>query len=145
MFMIEKITAEETHSIRQSVLRPGRPMQECIFNGDDDVQTLHLGAFTEGKLVGIASFMVDTNDYFHGKQYRLRGMAVLPEFRGMGYGKKLVTHGENLLQQKECDILWFNAREIALKFYNGQGFNIKGAPFEISTVGTHHVMYKKLS
>lgn len=145
MVLIESITAEQTLPIRQSVLRPGRPVNECKFDGDNAPQTFHLGAFTEEKLVGIASFVVDNHDYFSGTQYRLRGMAVLPEYRGKGYGKKLVIHGKRLLRQQECDVLWFNAREVALNFYKDLGFISKGEPFEIPTVGTHFVMFKRLS
>lgn len=87
MVLIESITAEQTLPIRQSVLRPGRPVNECNFDGDNAPQTFHLGAFIEEKLVGLASFVVDPHNYFSGKQYRLRGMAVLPEYRGKGYGK----------------------------------------------------------
>ena len=145
MVSIESITEEETLPIRQDVLRPGRPKKECIFDGDDAPQTFHLGAFTDETLVGIASFVVDNNPYFSGKQYRLRGMAVLPEYRGKGFGKELVAFGEKLIQEKGFDVLWFNAREVALNFYSRLGFISKGEPFEISTVGTHYVMYKKLS
>jgi len=145
MVLIESITAEQTLPIRQSVLRPGRPEKECIFDGDDAPQTFHLGAFTEEKLVGIASFVVDTHSHFSGQQYRLRGMAVLPEYRGKACGKKLVAHGEKMIQEKGFDILWFNAREVAINFYNGLGFISAGEPFEIPTVGTHLIMFKKLS
>ena len=144
MVLIESINAEETLPIRQSVLRPGHPKKECVFDGDDAAQTFHLGAFTDKKLVGIASFLVDPHTYFSGKQYRLRGMAVLPEYRGKGYGKKLVAYGEKVIQEKEFDILWFNAREIAFNFYNRLGFISEGEPFEIPTVGKHLVMFKKL-
>ncbi len=144
MVLIESITAEETLPIRQSVLRPGRPKMECIFEGDHAPQTFHLGAFTDDTLVGIASFVVDNNPYFSGKQYRLRGMAVLPEYRGKNFGKELVAFGEKLIQEKGFDVLWFNAREVALNFYSRLGFISEGEPFEIPSVGTHYVMYKKL-
>ena len=145
MLKIKPITASETHAIRHTVLRPGRPIEECIFDGDEDKKTIHLGAFINQDLIGIASFVVDHKDYFTGKQYRLRGMAVLPEYRKKGYGKKLVSHGEKLLHEQGINTLWFNAREVALHFYNGLGFMVKGKPFEIETVGTHYVMYKVLT
>jgi predicted GNAT family N-acyltransferase len=40
--------------------------------------------------------------------------------------------------------LWCNAREKAVKFYQNNGFEIIGEPFEIEKVGTHYVMFKKL-
>ncbi|MGB3776426.1 MAG: GNAT family N-acetyltransferase, partial [Leeuwenhoekiella sp.] len=77
-------------------------------------------------------------------QYRLRGMAVLPAYRGKDYGKKLIAEGEKILRERGVAVLWFNAREIAVGFYEKLDFKIVGESFEIPTVGSHYVMYKKL-
>ncbi|MGB3776459.1 MAG: GNAT family N-acetyltransferase [Leeuwenhoekiella sp.] len=144
MVKILKIDAKETYAIRHEVLRPGRPLEERIFAGDDEYTTFHLGVYEEENLVGIASFVVDENRFFTGSQYRLRGMAVLPAYRGKDYGKKLIAEGEKILRERGVTVLWFNAREIAVGFYEKLDFKIVGEPFEIPTVGLHYVMYKKL-
>jgi len=51
-----RINAKDTHHIRKQVLREGYPVDTCKFDGDEDDQTFHLGAFSDGKLVSIASF-----------------------------------------------------------------------------------------
>jgi len=145
MIEIKRIAAEETHDIRHMVLRPGRPINECVFEGDTALQTFHLGAFMKQKIVGIASFMVDDHTKFNGKQIRLRGMAVLPKSQGQGIGRELVLHGEQLVKERDFDILWFNAREIALGFYKNLGYAIEGNAFDIATVGKHYVMFKRLT
>ena len=50
---IKKISAEKTHAIRHPMLRQGRPIEDCVFDGDKDPKTIHLGAFIENKLVGV--------------------------------------------------------------------------------------------
>lgn len=141
---IKEITATETYNIRQRVLRPEHPPEACIFENDEAESSIHLGVFTENALVGIVSFMKENSSQFQSNHYRMRGMAVLPEYQGRGLGKMLVIQGERLIRDKRVDLLWFNAREIAVLFYKKLGFTIKGAAFEIPGVGPHFLMYKEL-
>lgn len=141
-----EITAEDTYAVRRPVLRPERPPEECVFEGDLDPSTLHLGIFIEKKLAGVASFMHNRSKYFDAaEQYQLRGMAVLPEFRKQDLGKKLLLRGEEILKTRFSDpLLWFNARETAIDFYSKYGYVTKGDLFMIPNVCRHIVMYKKL-
>ncbi len=142
--MIRKISAEETYPVRQEVLRPGRPLKECFFEGDLEQDTIHLGYYDRQKLVAVATYVVRKNDLFEApSQYQLRGMAVLPSYRGKDLGKKLLLEGEKLL--KEIDpqmLLWFNARETAVGFYEKFGYRTIGPAFMIPNVCMHVVMYK---
>ncbi len=76
--------------------------------------------------------------------YQLRGMAVLNEYQSKGVGKFLLKHGEIVLQEKRCDVLWMNAREKAVRFYEKSGYCSIGTAFDIPLIGTHYVMYKDL-
>ena len=70
-------------------------------------------------------------------------MAVLPAYRGQSLGKALLLHGEKLLKEQNSDILlWFNAREVAIEFYEKYGYQSFGDPFMIPNVCMHIVMYK---
>lgn len=142
--MIRRISAEDTYSVRQQVLRPGRPLKECFFEGDLEAETIHLGYFDAEKLVGIATYVPRKNDIFDTPfQYQLRGMAVLSEYRGNKLGEKLLLHGEVILKEKNPNtLLWFNAREIAVDFYKKYGYKPIGSPFMIPNVCMHVVMYK---
>jgi ribosomal protein S18 acetylase RimI-like enzyme len=146
MYHIKQIAAEETYPVRQTVLREGRPLEDCVFDGDTDEDTFHLGLFLNSKLIGVASFMKNRFLFFSENiQYQLRGMAVLKEFQHQGFGKLLIDEGENILVQKKVDLLWFNAREIAVEFYKSKGFIISGDAFTIPNIGIHYVMLKKLT
>lgn len=143
---IKPITANQVLPVRQKVLRAGRPIQEAIFDGDEKKTTLHLAAFQEEQILGVATFLKMKHEAFPAKnQYRLRGMAVLPEYQGQQLGKKILEEGINLLTQDHTDLLWFNARTSAAGFYKKNGFLIKGEPFDIPDVGEHVLMYKNLS
>lgn len=145
MYEVKKISAEETIAVRHPVLRNGRPIEDCVFVGDDEASTFHLGLFENDKLIGIASFVKDSHEAFHeSPQYRLRGMAVLEEHQGQGLGDVLLKAGETELKQRNIPFLWFNARKIAWNFYLRNGYKIYGEPFEMTGIGTHYVMYKSL-
>ena len=141
---IKTITALEAYPVRHPVLRAGQDLASCKMEADNLPDTYHYGVYLANKLAGVATFMADVNAHFEGKQYRLRGMAVLPEQRTLGLGRALITHGESLLKKLDVEILWFNARVAAVPFYKKMGFTVIGTPFEIDPIGTHYLMYKKL-
>ena len=143
---INLVSGTETYEIRQEVLRPGKPITECVFNGDEAEDTFHLGLYENNELIGVASFMKTRNPIFvQETQYQLRGMAILPGHQGNNYGSALLKHGELVLQAIDAEILlWFNAREHATLFYEKHGYITRGEKFDIPGVCPHIVMYKRL-
>lgn len=140
-----RINTRDTYAIRQQMLRPGRPQSECLFAGDDEDQTFHLGAFVDNKLVSVASFYFDRHpDIDSPYQYRLRGMATLPDFQGQGLSGELLKMAFPIIKQNQCEILWCNARVSALGFYQKVGFEKLSEEFDIPTVGPHVLMMKKI-
>ena len=143
-FTIKEITSAETYAVRHPVLRAGRPIETCVMPGDDAEDTFHLGLFDAEKLIGVVTFMNAAKPQFKGKQYQLRGMAVLDGYQGKGLGNLLVAAGETRLKAAGYKLLWCNARIKALNFYTRKGFKIEGEPFEIAPIGTHYMLYKNL-
>ncbi|MBD0832405.1 GNAT family N-acetyltransferase [Aestuariibaculum sediminum] len=144
-YPIKTINASETIAVRHPVLRPGRPVETCHFDGDDQTTTFHFGIYNNNTLVGVVSYFKNNCKLLSNEeQYQLRGMAVLEPFQGKGLGKLLVEHGNTFLKNLETTVVWCNAREIALNFYKKNNFKIIGAPFEIKDIGLHHIMYKPL-
>jgi len=143
--LIQQISYQETYSIRQVVLRPNRPLETCFFEGDSLPTTYHFGVFQNENLAGIISIFKINHSFFEEKnQYQIRGMAVLPEFQKYGLGKKLVLHSEEFLRSIKTELIWFNAREEAVGFYQKLGYKIIGEAFMITDVGIHFVMFKSL-
>jgi GNAT superfamily N-acetyltransferase len=145
MITIKKIFWQDTLRIRNEVLRPGKLLEDCIFEGDEDLLNFHLGLFLNTKLVGILSVFKNSNlDFLETNQYQLRGMAVLPKYRNQKLGAKLIEEAEAILTKLHAEIIWCNARKTAVNFYKNHQYQNYGAYFEIKEVGVHTVMYKKL-
>ena len=143
---VRQISANDTYSIRQQMLRPGKDLSECHFKDDEDDNTIHLGAFIDGKLVSVASFYFNNNPRFDTDvQYQLRGMATLPEFQNQGFSKELLKVGFPLIKRNFCELVWCNARTSAEGFYQKTGFEAVGDIFDIPDIGPHRLMVKKFS
>lgn len=140
---IRFISAQQTWPLRQKVLRSHLRVNECGVPDDATPTTFHLGLFYNQKLIGIASFLLESSPYLNaGLPYRLRGMATDEFYRGQGFGGQLLRFGLHLLKEKGCDLLWCNARLHAFPFYQSMGFQFYGELFNIKDSGPHKVMYK---
>lgn len=127
------------------MLRQGKPIETCIFNGDTLETTVHFGAFYNTHLVGVCSLYVNNNSNFNETlQYQLRGMAVLDAYQGRSIGYLLLKNALVFLQKKHIPVIWCNARSSAKHFYEKNGFSSIGSEFIIKEVGPHFTMYKKL-
>ncbi|WP_395060706.1 GNAT family N-acetyltransferase [Flavobacterium sp.] len=143
--MIKEIATQDTFLVRNLVLRPGKPVETCFFDGDNLEQTKHFGYFDNGKIMGVVSIYKNKNVIFKfPNQYQIRGMAILEEFQGEGCGKLLVKHCEDYLTNNGANLIWFNARETAVTFYEKLGYTKNGFPFVITDVGIHFLMFKNL-
>jgi GNAT superfamily N-acetyltransferase len=140
-----RIKSIDTYAIRHKMLRPSGTVEDCMFQGDNDELTFHLGAFVDKKLVSVASFYFEKHPSFpETYQYRLRGMATLPEFQGHGLSSALLRTAFPVIKQNQCNILWCNAREKAMGFYTKVGFVAHGELFTIQNIGKHMLMSIKL-
>ncbi|MGK4567008.1 GNAT family N-acetyltransferase [Flavobacterium sp. 3HN19-14] len=146
MFFIKEISASETIPLRHIVLRAGKPVESCRFDGDELPSTFHLGYFEEDNLIGIISVFENKNSEFpEEKQFQIRGMAVSPLHQKLGIGQKLVQYAETAIIKKRGEIIWFNARIAASEFYSKMNYHVSGNEFEIPDVGLHFLMFKKSS
>lgn len=145
MTHIKNISFRETFPVRHPVLRAGKPIESCFFDGDDLNSTTHFGLFHNSKLVGVISIFQNKSSTFSAEnQFQIRGMAVLKECQGNQFGKQLILETEQFVLSQKGGLIWFNARETAVPFYQKSGYTICGDSFEIKDIGTHYIMYKKL-
>jgi predicted GNAT family N-acyltransferase len=140
--VIRRIAAAETRPLRQRVLRSDQPFEETLYAGDEDPSTVHLGAFADDRLVGVASLYREprpgAGDAAGG--WRLRGMATVPEVRGRGHAKALLAACIDHVGGCGGGELWCNARTPAAGFYRAAGFEVVGDEFDIDGIGPHVVM-----
>jgi predicted GNAT family N-acyltransferase len=142
--MIRFIDTEDTLVLRSLILREGIAPDLCRFDGDDEVDTFHLGYYIENELVCIGSFHKQNRPGYVGIGYQLRGMATSFEFQGQGIGNQLLNFAIVYLRGKNVNYIWCNARKYACKFYSGIGFEIISDEFEVVGIGPHRVMYLKI-
>ncbi|WP_396212451.1 GNAT family N-acetyltransferase [Flavobacterium sp.] len=146
MKLIQKIASKQTYTVRNAVLRHGKPIESCRFDGDDLETTTHFGLVVAKNIIGIVSIFQHKSDIFVvGNQYQIRGMAVLEDFQQKGFGRELILYCEKYILTKNGNLIWFNARENAVKFYEKLGYTKQGNPFIIDGIGSHYVMYKMLT
>ena len=146
MHSIQKITATETYPVRHIVLRAGKPIESCQFDGDELVSTHHFGYYLNNQIIGVISiFEINNKQFLVQKSFQIRGMAVLPSFQKQGIGEALVKESEKFCTTQKANLIWFNARTTAVGFYQKMGYEIVGSEFEINEVGPHFLMFKYLS
>ncbi len=143
MYTCKRITTAETYLVRHPVLRKGKPIESCAFNGDDLHSTQHFGLFDADRLIGVLSLFVEKCDLFETEtQLQFRGMAVLESEQNKGIGEQLMRYAESQITLQSPYLIWLNAREKAISFYKKMGYQSIGEPFIIGDIGTHFVYYK---
>ncbi len=142
--LVKFIKAADTYPLRLKVLRPGGVEEDCHFANDRLEGAFHHGVHVGDERISVASFYPEKQHTLNGwKQYRLRGMATEPEHQGKGAGKRLMTFAIEHIKAQRADMIWCNARVIAIPFYEKMGFEIKGDQFEIPGIGPHFLMTLK--
>ncbi len=143
MLQVKEIRAAEAYPIRREVLRKHIPLP-YEFDGDSDKDTIHIGTYSENRLIAIASFMKSNHPKFDGSQYHLRGMATLKDYRGLGAGKLMLRKILVKFEKMGINFLWCNARIEAVDFYKKQGLQTIGEQFNVPHIGAHYIMFKKI-
>ena len=145
--IVKRITSNDCKPLRHQVLWPHILLEkDCIIDIDSRKDAIHLGVFNEEKLISICSLFKSENEHFPNRKnsYQLRAMATSPNSRGINAGKLVVQEALRVLKEVNSDLLWCNAREVALGFYTKLGFSIEGDFFDVKNIGPHKVMYVKL-
>ena len=143
---IKRVPAEATRPLRHQILRPTQDPKETVFPGDDHTNSFHAAAFVAGKMVGISSiYPQDLKEVFDTGPWRIRGMAVLSDYRGLNIGRLLLETCLEHAKKEKGSFAWCNARVRAADFYFKLGFKQLGEAFEIPDIGLHFVLRRELS
>ncbi|MGA9468262.1 MAG: GNAT family N-acetyltransferase [Exiguobacterium marinum] len=137
----KQVAIEDVIPLRHVVLRPGKGIEACYFEGDEASTTRHFAWVVEGHVQSVATVMTSPRQ-IDGESVplQLRGMATDPCLAGQGIGSRFL----HALHEELDDSWWCNAREVAVRFYERNGLVRIGEAFDIPGIGTHYVMvYKK--
>ena len=142
---IKVVAAKDIRPLRNLVLRPNLPIETTYYDLDNDIETFHLASIMDNIIISIGTFYPENDIELQTKNgYRLRGMATHPKFRRKSAATKLMKESFVLLKEKKCDVLWCNARLVAVEFYKSLGFKITGKIFDIPSIGPHYKMYRSV-
>ena len=137
----------EVRPLRLEVLRVHTTNKSVDFEGDDDVTTRHLVAVdSHGEIVGVSTWLERPLDQQpHLRAVQLRGMATAISVQNQGIGALILAAGVDYALSLDADLMWANARDQALNFYNRNGFVTAGEGFiESVTRLPHHRVIKSL-
>lgn len=138
---LKQVSLQEVIPLRHIVLRPGKGIETCYFEGDESSTTRHFAWVERDHVQSVATVMLSSRE-IEGESvpYQLRGMATDPDLAGQGIG----SHFLQALHEELDSSWWCNAREVAVRFYERNGLERIGEPFDIPGIGPHYVMvYKK--
>ncbi len=155
-FKIQQATIADIVELRTKILRPGQwPLPEN-YPQDRLSSTHHFSATHLADTIGIATFMINPlperhkSDHVlanieHTASLQLRGMGVSETFRKKGVGAALIKFAIQFFSEEvydpETTLIWFNARETAIPFYQNLGFKTSGEFFEVPKIGPHKIMW----
>jgi GNAT superfamily N-acetyltransferase len=149
-FVVRRCGVEEVLPLRHAVLRPHQSREEARFPRDGEATTAHFCAQDKaGAIVSVATAWPEEMDWplgaaapGPGPEWRLRGMATSPEWRGKGAGAAVLEAVEAHVARTGGGVLWCNARLTAAGFYERAGMLPAGEPWEEPVIGPHVKMWK---
>lgn len=129
---------EAALSIRRRVFVEGQGVPEALEQDGQDSEATHFVAWRSGEAVGAARLrqLGDGN-------VKVERVAVLPEFRGDGWGRRLMEAAEAEAADRGADRVVLHAQTAVEGFYHRLGYETVGHEFE--EAGIPHVeMVKEL-
>ena len=143
--LVQPISAAQTRPLRGSVLRPDQPPESLVYPGDDAPEALHVGAFVDEVLLGVASlYREEPPAVVDDGAWRLRGMAVDPAAQHQGLGRRLIEACVAHAKSNDGTNIWCNARSTAADFYTALGFQFGSDEFNTPDLIPHFVMLVRL-
>lgn len=147
--MITKIGFEEIKIIWSNHLWPHRtsaiePISWIDFDGTINME-LNLGSPTFWRLTDSHNLLGVISGYkTSSRQYRSRGLWVDPKFQGLGHGRFLLNHIEQVAKAEGCKVIWTMPRLPAWGFYQKCGF-VRTSETDKYEFGPHILAEKSLA
>jgi len=136
-----------TSELRRAVLRPNYDVGTPMF-GDNDPHAIHVAAVEGG--IAVSACVLVQRPYPRRPDARaawqLRAMATAEGHRGKGFGALVVEAALEEVAGHGARLLWLEAREHAIGFYERFGLVAEGPVYlHPETKIRHRVMYRELS
>jgi GNAT superfamily N-acetyltransferase len=139
---VRDVDLATTIDLRGRVLRSHMPGTPATAPSDQLPGTWHIGAYRDGRLVGVISGFPEQAAVRPGvPAQRFRFMAVEPADRAGGVGRAMMAEVVRRASERGDRLLWANGRDSVLDFYRRLGFEVVGEGFVDPVSGLpHHVV-----
>ena len=127
----------EVH-LRSKILRQPLGLSFSPSDLSKDENDLHLGAFSDGLLLGCLIL-----SRYDEKTMKMRQVAIRTDLQGRGVGRSLVQASEIKCREQRILEITLNARVDAITFYIKLGYKVYGELFQEVTL-PHQKMRKSL-
>jgi ribosomal protein S18 acetylase RimI-like enzyme len=128
------VPVEETRTLRQRILRPHQTVEEVASHERPGAYAV--GAFDGNSLVAVGLIGREGEP----GEWRVRGMATVPEARGRGAGTAILNALLDHARENEATAVWCNVRTQARGLYERAGLAVVSEEFELPDIGPHVVM-----
>ena len=122
---------KDIFNIRREVFVKEQNIQEDIAIDNEDNKSIHILVLLGKKPIGCARIRIIN------QSAKLERIAILKEYRGMGYGKDLVDFLVKFCLSKGITNVYMNAQYYLKDFYSGIGFKEEGQAF--NEAGIKHI------
>lgn len=140
-YEIQSIEPAEARPLRRALLHPTLPPAGVDYHFDHDPAALHVGAFKDGVLAGIASVHPQAMPGSPGPgAWRLRDIAVERGHRGRGVGAWLLERCVEHVAGQSGSVIWCTTRVGAFGFFQRMGFGRVGSPIEDPVEGPQYMV-----
>ena len=130
---------EKYFTFRWGMLR--KPLNLPCGSEQDQLEetAFHIAAFDNQVIVGVGRIHIEPDN-----TARIRYMAVYEKYQDQGIGSSILRELEQIATTNNVRICWLYARENAIKFYNKNGYVIKGESNSELSELKHQRMEKSL-
>ena len=140
-YELQRIEAAEARPLRRALLHPSLPLAAVDYQADSHPSALHVGAFKDWVLVGIATVHPQPMpSAIRTGAWRIRDIAVEHGHRGRGVGAWMLERCLEHAATAEGQVAWCTARAGAYGFFEHVGFRRRGQPFELPGGGPHYLV-----
>ena len=112
---IKEISAEETYTLRHTVMWPNKPI--AYIQLAEDNKGIHFGLYVKEQLVTVCSLFIEN------QSAQFRKLATLTQEQGKGYASRMIEHIIAYAKEQNARDIWCNARANKTSFY--KKFNLE--------------------
>lgn len=124
---ITPVDLEIALRFRMELSDPPRSREAALSPGDMSPDAMHFAAYVDGEIAGVASLGPQKLPILHHPDaWRLRGAAVVPEFRSRGVGIFLVLHVLRQVETKMNPCAWGYAKPTLIPLFAPLGYRPTG-------------------